>query len=178
MLTKSEIDRIPATLDANLFSLPLMVGYSNGSPNSSFLNSMLLWLKAFHIIAMVTWFAGLFYLPRLFVYHVDVSTDAEQARFVTMEKRLYFMMSIGMILTWGLGIWLLTLFPGYMSQGWMHAKLALVLALSGYQGWLKSNLRKFANGANQRSSTFWRWANEFPTVILLAVVILVVIKPF
>tara|TARA_R110000787_G_scaffold57667_6_gene131576 strand:+ start:701 stop:1120 length:420 start_codon:yes stop_codon:yes gene_type:complete len=139
---------------------------------------MILWIKAFHIIFMVTWFAGLFYLPRLFVYHCEAGTPEERKRFVTMESRLYVMMSIGMILTWIFGVWLLTLLPSYMSQGWMHAKLALVIALSGYQGWLKSNLRKFAADQNQRSATFWRWMNEVPVLVLVGAVILVVVKPF
>lgn len=139
---------------------------------------MLLWIKAFHIIFMVTWFAGLFYLPRLFIYHCDAKTEIEHQRFCTMERKLYALMTIGMVLTWVFGIWLLTLLPGYLQQGWMVAKLALVVALSGYQGWLKVNLRKFAAGTNAHSARFWRWANEVPAIVLVAVVILVIVKPF
>jgi len=138
----------------------------------------MLWIKAFHVIFMVTWFAGLFYLPRLFIYHHQASAPAELARFCTMERKLYAITTIGMVLTWAFGIWLLTLFPGYLKMGWLHAKLALVIALSGYQGWLKVNLRRFAAGGKPYSDRFWRWANEVPAVVLIAVVILVVVKPF
>lgn len=139
---------------------------------------MLLWIKAFHVIFMVTWFAGLFYLPRLFVYHTDATGPTEHQRFCTMERRLYAITSVGMLLTWAFGIWLLTLLPNYLGQGWMQAKLALVVALSGYHGWLKVNLRRFAAGTNTRSSRFWRWANEVPALALVPVVILVVVRPF
>jgi protoporphyrinogen IX oxidase len=138
----------------------------------------MLWIKAFHVIFMVTWFAGLFYLPRLFIYHLDVRAPAEHARFCVMERRLYGIMTIGMLLTWAFGIWLLTLVPSYLATGWLQAKLALVVALSGYHGWLKVNLRGFAAGTPAHSSRFWRIANEVPAVALVAVVILVVVKPF
>lgn len=138
----------------------------------------MLWIKAFHVIFMVTWFAGLFYLPRLFVYHTQVTAPEEHARFCVMERKLYAISLIGMILTWVFGLWLIMLTPGYMQTGWLHAKLALVLALSGYQGWLKVSLRKFAAGTNTRSHVFWRWANEVPAVVLIAAVILVIVKPF
>lgn len=139
---------------------------------------MLLWIKAFHVIFMVTWFAGLFYLPRLFIYHLQATSETEHQRFCTMERKLYAIMTLGMLLTWAFGIWLITMVPEYMKMGWMHAKLALVIALSGYHGWLKVNLRKFAAGANTRSDRFWRWANEVPAVVLIAAVILVIVKPF
>ena len=138
----------------------------------------MLWIKAFHVIFMVTWFAGLFYLPRLFVYHIEATTEAEHQRFCMMERKLYAISLIGMVLTWAFGIWMITLAPEYMKMGWLHAKLALVVALSGYQGWLKASLRKFAARANTRSGVFWRWANEVPAVVLIAVVILVIVKPF
>lgn len=139
---------------------------------------MLLWIKAFHVIFMVTWFAGLFYLPRLFIYHLQAKAPTEHERFCTMERKLYAIMTLGMLLTWAFGIWLITLVPEYMKMGWLHAKLALVIALSGYHGWLKVNLRKFAAGTNTRSDRFWRWANEVPAVVLIAAVILVIVKPF
>lgn len=138
----------------------------------------MLWIKAFHVIFMVTWFAGLFYLPRLFVYHTQVSAPDEHARFCVMERKLHAISTIGMVLTWAFGIWLITLTPGFMKMGWLHAKLALVLALSGYHGWLKVNLRKFAAGQNTKSERYWRLANEVPAVALIAAVILVIVKPF
>ena len=138
----------------------------------------MLWIKAFHVIFMVTWFAGLFYLPRLFIYHLQAATTDEQARFCVMERKLYAIMTIGMVLTWIFGIALLTLVPDYLRMGWMHAKLTLVIALSGYHGWLKVNLRRFAAGNRPHSDRFWRWANEVPAVVLIAAVILVIVKPF
>lgn len=138
----------------------------------------MLWIKAFHVIFMVTWFAGLFYLPRLFIYHLEARSDTECKRFCTMERKLYAIMSIGMVLTWIFGLWLLALIPEYLKMGWLHAKLALVVALSAYHGWLKVNLRRFAAGTNTRSGAFWRWANEVPALVLIAAVILVIVKPF
>ena len=138
-----------------------------------------LWLKAFHIFFVIAWFVGLFYLPRLFVYHVDASDAATQARFCTMERRLYTMTTIGMIGTWALGVALLLSGPEiYMKAGWLHAKLTLVLLLSAYHGWLKTLLRAFAEGRNNKSAKFYRVMNEVPTLLLLAVLILVVVKPF
>jgi putative membrane protein len=139
---------------------------------------LLLWIKAFHVIFMVTWFAGMFYLPRLFIYHFDASAPAEHARFCVMERRLYGIMTIGMLLTWAFGIWMLTLVPEYLRMGWLHAKLAIVIALSGYHGFLKVNLRKFAAGRPSHSTGFWRVANEAPVLALAAAVILVIVKPF
>ncbi len=138
----------------------------------------MLWLKAIHVIFVVAWFAGLFYLPRLFVYHVDTKDAAGHERFVIMERKLYKLSLIAMIGTWVFGVLTLMQAPGYLQMGWMHAKLTLVLLLSGYQGWLKVNLRKFAAGANTQSARFWRFMNEVPALILIAVVILVIVKPF
>jgi len=138
----------------------------------------MLWVKAIHVIFVVAWFAGLFYLPRLFVYHVDTQDTAGHDRFVLMERKLYGLMTIAMIGTWVFGLAMVVMNPGYLQLGWMHAKLTLVIALSGYQGWLKVNLRKFANHTNTRSGRFWRIANEVPAVLLIAIVILVVVKPF
>lgn len=139
----------------------------------------MLWLKAFHLFFVVAWFAGLFYLPRLFVYHVDVNHPDEHQRFCVMERRLYAMTTVGMIGTWIFG--LATLFAGpeiYMKMGWLHTKLLLVLVLSGYHGWLKTRLRAFAQQRNTKSARFYRMMNEVPTVLLLAIVLLVVLKPF
>lgn len=138
----------------------------------------MLWLKAFHIIFMVTWFAGLFYLPRLFVYHVGVSDDAGKQRFSTMERKLYAIMTIGMLGTWVFAIAMIVTTSGYLQMGWLHAKITLALLLSGYTGWLKSHIRRLAAGANTKSERYFRIINEVPAVFLVAIVILAVVKPF
>lgn len=144
----------------------------------------MLWIKAFHIIFVVTWFAGLFYLPRLFVYHTEVVNEIEHNRFCVMEKRLYGITTIGLVGTWIFGLATLLSAPTdyakvvYWSHGWLHAKLGLVLVLSGYHGWLKGRVRAFAARKNNRSAKFYRLINEVPAAILIAVVILVVVKPF
>ncbi|HZR36620.1 MAG TPA: CopD family protein [Nevskia sp.] len=138
----------------------------------------MLWVKAFHIVFVVSWFASLFYLPRLFVYHCEVRDEEGHQRFATMERKLYGIGTIAMLGTWGFGVWMLLLEPAYLQAHWLHAKLALVLLLSGYQGWLKANVRRFAAKQNSRSGRFWRLANEVPALFLVAIVILVVVKPF
>lgn len=139
------------------------------------------WIKALHIIAVVTWFAALFYLPRLYVYHAmtDASDRAGLERFKTMERKLYRgIMTPSAIAVAVLGTWLLALNADYyMAQGWMHAKLALVLLLYGYHGYCGRLLRDFANDRNTRSHVFYRVFNELPVVILVAAVILVVVRP-
>ena len=148
----------------------------------------MLWVKAFHIFFVVAWFAELFYLPRLLVYHTQIlnqsskeggpADEAGHARFCIMERKLKGMGTLAMAGTWIFGIWMLVLESGFLHAGWLHAKLGLVVVLSGYQGWLASNLRKFADRRNTRSERFWRIANEVPALMLIAVVILVVVKPF
>jgi len=138
----------------------------------------MLWVKALHIVFVISWMAGLLYLPRLFVYHTEVTDEIGHQRFGVMEKRLYTLSLIAMIGTWVFGIWLLMMTPGFMQMGWLHAKLALVIALSGYQGWLKGRVRAFANRKNTHSARFYRVANEVPAVLMLVIVILVVVKPF
>lgn len=138
----------------------------------------MLWVKAFHVFFVVAWFAGLFYLPRLFVYHTQVKAADEHARFVIMERRLYAMTTIGLVGTWLFGLAMIVIAPSYLQMGWLHAKLTLVVLLSGYHGWLKAHLRRFAAGENRQSERFWRIANEVPAVLLLAVLVLVIVKPF
>lgn len=138
-----------------------------------------LWLKALHIVAMVCWFAGLFYLPRLFVYHAMSEDEASRERFSIMERKLYRgIMTPAMIATLVFGIGLLMLAPAWMSQGWMHAKLALVILLVGYHHMCGAMYKRLARGENKRSHVFYRWFNEVPVLILIAIVILVVVKPF
>ena len=137
----------------------------------------MLWIKSLHIIFMVTWFAGLFYLPRLFVYHTMSDDTPGIERFKVMERKLYYgIMTPGAVLTILFGLWL---WLGYgISGGWMHAKLALVIVLIAYHFYCGKLLADFKYDRNRRSHVYYRWFNEFPVVILIAVVILVVVKPF
>lgn len=145
------------------------------------LNPFYLWIKAFHIIAVVSWMAGMLYLPRLYVYHCEVAPgSAESARFKTMERRLLrAIVNPAMIATWLLGITLiLTPASGGFFQGWLHAKLALVLVMSAAHGLFSRWRKDFERDANRRSQKFYRIWNEVPAVLLIAIVILVVVKPF
>ena len=138
-----------------------------------------LWLKALHIIAVVCWFAGLFYLPRLFVYHATAEDEASRERFKVMERKLYRgIMVPSMVVTLVFGLWMLYLNPGWLSQAWLHAKLTLVVLLIGYHHACGSLLKRFARGENRRGHVFYRWFNEVPVLFLIAIVILVVVKPF
>ncbi|WP_029889437.1 CopD family protein [Polycyclovorans algicola] len=138
----------------------------------------MLWIKALHVIFMVSWFAALLYLPRLFVYHVAAGSSDEKARFCLMEKRLFAIGSIAMLGTWVFGVWLLMMVPGYMQAGWMHAKLLLVVVLTGYHHWLIVFMRRFRSETNRTSARFFRLINEVPALFLVAIVILVIVKPF
>lgn len=137
----------------------------------------MLWIKALHIIFMVTWFAGLFYLPRLFVYHAMSSDAASIERFKIMERKLFFgIMTPGGVLTVVFGLWL---WLGYgISGGWLIAKLVLVGILIVYHLYCGKLLFDFRHDRNRHSHIYYRWFNEFPVLILIAVVILVVVKPF
>ncbi len=141
----------------------------------------MLWLKAFHIVFMVTWFAGLFYLPRLFVYHAQATDEVSHQRFVVMERKLFVIMTIGALLTVLFGLALLGHFAGsdsYLQQGWLHAKLGLVLLLLGYHGYCWHLLSQLKNRRNHRSHVWYRWFNEVPALLLIAIVVLVVVRPF
>ena len=137
----------------------------------------MLWFKAFHIVFVVTWFAGLFYLPRLFVYHADTAEPATVATFKVMERRLLTMMHIGGVLALIFGIALIVQRPGLLTLPWMHAKLTLVAALWGYHFWCVGLVRAFAADRNRHSQRWYRWFNEVPSLVLVAVVLLAVIKP-
>jgi putative membrane protein len=146
------------------------------------MSQSLLWLKAFHIVFVVTWFAGLFYLPRLFVYHVDANDEVSHARFVVMERRLLIITHIGgaLALLFGLALlwsWI-DLAPDYLRQGWLRAKLTLVAGLIGYHAWCMRLATEFRERSNRRSARWFRWFNEVPALALIGVVILVVVKPF
>lgn len=141
----------------------------------------MLWVKAFHIISVVTWFAALFYLPRLFVYHAMCEDEAGNERFKVMERKLYRgIMTPSAIVALVLGLWLISYYPmeTIASMGWLHAKLTLVLVLFVYHGICGKMVKTFASDTNQRSHVFYRWFNELPVLILIAVVILAVVKPF
>jgi putative membrane protein len=137
-----------------------------------------LWLKAFHIIGVVTWFAGLFYLPRLFVYHAEATEAVIRERLQVMERRLLVMTHIGGALAIAFGIATLASEPFYLRAGWLHVKLVLVLLLVVYHAMLVKLVRGFAAGRCSWSSRRLRWFNEVPGVLLLAIVILAVVKPF
>ena len=139
----------------------------------------MLWVKAFHIIFMVIWFAGLFYLPRLFVYHAMVQDSATSAQFKTMERKLYFGIATpGGILTILFGVWLWIGYGIGAGSGWLAAKLMLVIVLVIYHLWCGRMLQEFQADRNTHSHVFYRWFNEFPVLVLIAVVLLVVFKPF
>lgn len=136
-------------------------------------------IKAFHIIAMVAWFAGLFYLPRLFVYHAEARDEISLERFKLMEKRLYYGITWPAgLLTSLLGLMLLQGYSFYLKAGWMHAKLLLVGLLWIYHLVCGYFLKCFARNKNQPSSRFFRLFNELPTLFLIVIVILVTVKPF
>lgn len=137
----------------------------------------MLWIKAFHIIFMVTWFAGLFYLPRLFVYHATSEDAVSRERFKIMERKLFFgIMTPGAILTIGFGLWL---WLGYgFYGGWLHAKLFLVAVLVAYHVYCGKLLLDFRHDRNRHGHVFYRWLNELPVVLLVAIVLLVELQPF
>jgi putative membrane protein len=140
----------------------------------------MLWVKAFHIIAMVTWFAGLFYLPRLFVYHAASTDPLSLERFKIMERKLYYgIMTPGAALTVALGLWLLWRYgwQAYSATGWLQTKLALVALLIGYHVYCGKLLLDFKHNRNRHGHVFYRVLNELPVLVLVAIVILAVVKP-
>ena len=138
-----------------------------------------LWAKAIHIIAVISWMAGMLYLPRLFVYHADAEKGSVQSEtFKVMERRLLLaIINPAMVVTWVFGLWLA--WKGFnFSGGWLHAKIALVLLLSGVHGYLSASVRRFAEDRNVKPARHWRIVNEIPTVLMIVIVILVAVKPF
>ena len=135
------------------------------------------WVKAFHIIFMVTWFAGLFYLPRLFIYHAMAEDPVSKQRFTVMETKLFVIMTIGAILTWVFGLWLLfAWWSSHLSASWMQLKLAGVAGLSAYHLFCWKLVQDFKTDATKRSQTWLRLFNEVPAVFLIAIVLLVVVR--
>lgn len=141
----------------------------------------MLWVKAFHIVFVVAWFAGLFYLPRLFVYHtqIDAAEPLAEARFKTMERKLFGIMTIGAAGSLIFGLWLLRWFGGaFATGGWLHAKLVMVALLVAFHLWCWLLVRDFRLGRNRHRERFFRIINEIPALLLIGIVILVVLKPF
>ena len=138
-----------------------------------------LWAKAFHVIAVIAWMAGLLYLPRLFVYHAEAAAGSEKSEtFKVMERRLLrAIINPAMIVTWVLGLWLAWT-GDWFTAGWLHGKLLLVVLLSGLHGYLSRGVRMFAEDRNDKSQRHWRVVNEVPTLLMIGIVILVIVKPF
>jgi putative membrane protein len=137
-----------------------------------------LWLKALHVIAVIAWMAGMLYLPRLFVYHCDAEIGSRQSEtFKVMERRLLrAIINPAMIVTWVVGLWLVHE-SGFFKAGWMHAKFALVIAMSAIHGFYVRWVRAFAEDRNVHSQKFYRVMNEIPTLLMIGIVILVIVKP-
>ncbi len=137
------------------------------------------WIKALHVIAVISWMAGMLYLPRLFVYHCEAEPGSKQSEtFKIMEGRLLkIIINPAMVVTWLAGLWLV--WAGQWEKaGWLHAKFALVIVMSAVHGFLVGRTRDFAGDKNTRSQRFYRILNEVPAVLMIAIVILVIVKPF
>lgn len=143
------------------------------------MTSAYLWIKALHIVSIIAWMAGMLYLPRLFVYHSGVPLDSEPARiFTLMERRLMrIIMLPALVVTWMSGLYL-AVEAGFLETGWLHGKILLVILLTALHGYFSRIRKDFARKANRHSATFYRGINEAPTIILIAIVVLVVVKPF
>lgn len=169
--------RSPALIRAAVSILIVIIGMAllfHVNPGEAYL-----WIKAIHIIAVIAWMAGMLYLPRLFVYHTSAKPGSEMSEtFKVMERRLLrFIINPAMIVTWIAGLWMAWSVFGFHG-GWLHGKILLVVLLSGVHGFLSKSVRNFANDKNTKSAKHWRIVNEVPTVLMIAIVILVVVKPF
>jgi putative membrane protein len=138
----------------------------------------MLWLKAIHVIAVVTWFAGLFYLPRLYVYHADAKDEISIRRFEIMERRLFAIMTIGAAASIFFGLAMLINSPAYMEMRWLQIKLLFVALVIAYHAYCYKLMRDFEAQRNTRSAKWFRGFNELPSLLLIAIVILAVVKPF
>jgi putative membrane protein len=138
------------------------------------------WVLAFHLMAVICWFAALFYLPRLFVYHAMAEDNLSIERFKVMERKLYRgIANPSMVATVVLGLWLVSMAPqAYMSQGWFHLKALLVLLLIGYHHMCLAHMKKLANDCNKKTHVYFRFFNEVPVIFMVVIVILVIVKPF
>jgi len=145
-----------------------------------FLSNNILWIRAFHVIAVIAWMSGMLYLPRLFVYHTEtVPGSAESERFKVMEKRLLrVIINPAMIATWFFGLLQVAIIPDIWQEHWLQAKVFLVLVMSGLHGYFAMCVKKFARDANDKPARFYRILNEVPTVLMILIVILVIVQPF
>ncbi|MFA5949197.1 MAG: protoporphyrinogen oxidase HemJ [Hyphomicrobium sp.] len=152
---------------------------ATGVALAAFGNAAYLWVKAAHVIAIISWMAGMLYLPRLFVYHCDAPVGSLQSEtFKTMERRLLtIIINPAMIVAWVLGLWLAWQ-GGFLGAGWFHGKLAMALALSGIHGYFAGAVRRFGQDRNTVSARQWRLWNEVPAVLMIGIVVLVIVKPF
>ena len=142
-------------------------------------DGLYLWIKALHVISVIAWMAGMFYLPRLFVYHCDVAIGSDQSElFKVMERRLLrAIINPAMVFSWVFGLWIA--WEGFAFKGsWLHAKLLAVILLSGFHGYLSKSVRDFGSDRNLHTARYWRMMNEVPTVLMFIIVILVIVKPF
>jgi putative membrane protein len=137
-----------------------------------------LWLKGLHVVFMVTWFAGLFYLPRLFIYHSSATDSVSRERFATMERRLFAIMTIGAVLTTVFGLWMLAINSALLQMGWLQLKLGLLAGLLIFHLRCFSWMQRLRTAEPSSDTTWLRWFNEIPTVFLIAIVLLAVVKPF
>ena len=142
------------------------------------ISSAYLWFKALHIAFMVTWFAGLFYIPRLFIYHTEATESADRTRFTLMERRLFIIMSIGAVLTTLFGLLLLWVNPTLLGQGWFRLKLAFLAGMFFYHYRCHRWIGALASGNLPPDTRWLRWFNEIPVIFLLGVVCLAIVKPF
>lgn len=139
------------------------------------------WIKALHLISVIAWMAGMFYLPRLYVYHVDAPAGSAQSEtFKLMERRLLrAIINPAMVASFVFGIWMLILLGASVwSEGWWHVKLTMIILMSAYHGFLSRWRRDFEADRNRRSARFYRFANEIPTVLMIVIVVMVIVKPF
>lgn len=145
-----------------------------------FLSNSILWIRAFHVIAVIAWMSGMLYLPRLFVYHTEtVPGSPESERFKVMERKLLrVIINPAMIAVWVFGLLQVWLMPGVLSEGWLQAKITLVVILSGLHGYFAMCMKKFQRDANDKSARFYRILNEVPAVLMALIVILVIVQPF
>ena len=139
----------------------------------------MLWIKAFHVVFVVSWYAGLLYLPRLFVYHAMCDDAVGRERFKVMERKLFGIMTVGALGALGLGLWLMVAYwPAWQGGGWLYAKLVLVAVLVGFHLYCYRLMIAFRQDRNRHGHAYFRWINEIPALVLVAVVVLVVVKPF